>query len=88
MGLTHVDQEKHTGVSMTLRGMVEAIRAATPQRAVLSSDLGVFVLPPPVEGFREFLVVLEQSGFSRDELKMMSATNPAHLFRVHPRGQT
>lgn len=87
VGLTHVDEEKHTGVSMTLREMVEAIRAATPQRAVLSSDLGLFVLPPPVEGFREFLLVLEQSGFSREELQMMSATNPADLFRVHPRGQ-
>jgi hypothetical protein len=87
VGLTHVDEEKHTGVSMTLAEMVEAIRAATPQRAILSGDLGVFVLPPPVEGFREFLVVLGQSGFSREELQRMSATNPAHLFHVRPGGQ-
>jgi hypothetical protein len=87
MGLTHVDEEKHTGIAMTLRQMAEAIRAATPQRTILSSDLGLFALPPPVEGFREFLVALEESGFSREELRVMSATNPAHLFRVRPRGQ-
>jgi hypothetical protein len=87
IGLTHVDEEKHTGISMTLREMVGAIRAASPQQTILSSDLGLFALPPPVEGFREFLVALEESGFSREELRIMSAANPARLFRVPPRGQ-
>jgi hypothetical protein len=87
VGLTHVDAEKHTAPSMPLQEMTEAIRAATSRQAILSGDLGVFVLPPPVEGFREFLIVLASVGFSREELCIMAATNPAHLFRVQPRGQ-
>ncbi len=82
MGLTHVDEEKHTVGAVRLVKMAELIRAATPQRTILSSDCGVFVLPPPVEGLREFLLLIESTGFSHAELRMMVADNPAHLFRV------
>ena len=82
--LTHVDQEKHrvTGGGMTIDDMAERIRAAGPAHAILSSDCGVFLLPPPVEGFREFLLLAESAGFTAAEIRQMSGTNPASLFRV------
>lgn len=82
VGLTHVDAEKHTVEAVTLPRMASLIRAATPARAVLSSDCGVSVLPPPVEGFREFLLMIESAGFTRTELALMSSTNAATLFKV------
>ena len=56
--------------------------AATPQRAIVSSDAGVFLLPPPVEAFREFMVLLESAGFSEEEIRTMNSTNPGELFRI------
>jgi hypothetical protein len=84
VGLTHVDQEKHksTGGGMTIDEMAGRIRAAGPGRAILSSDCGVFLLPPPVEGFREFMLLVESAGFSPAEIRQMNTANPAALFRV------
>ena len=82
LGLTHVDDEKHTVPAVALPVMAALIRTATPDRTVLSGDCGVFVLPPPVEGFREFLLMIESAGFDHKSLRQMVSTNPAHLFKV------
>lgn len=82
VGLTHVDAERHIVTAVSVPQMARLIRAATPARTVVSSDCGVFVLPPPVEGFREFLLLLEAAGFSAADLRAMAATNPAQLFKV------
>lgn len=82
VGLTHVDAEAHTVPAVTLPEMADLIRAAGPERTILSGDCGVAVLPPPVEGFREFLLMVASAGFDRDALRLMSATNAAALFRV------
>lgn len=82
IGLTHVDSEQHTVSAVSVPQMVRLIRAATPERTVVSSDCGVFVLPPPVEGLREFLLMLEAAGISRADLRAMSATNPTRLFKI------
>ncbi|GMQ75052.1 MAG: hypothetical protein BMS9Abin01_0295 [Gammaproteobacteria bacterium] len=87
VGLSHVDAERHTIPAVSLPRMAELIRAATPERTVLSSDCGVFVLPPPVEGLREFLLIIESAGFSRDDLRLMASDNPARLFRVGASGE-
>lgn len=81
-GLTHVDAERHTVPPVPLPVMVDLIRAATPERSIVNSDGGVFLLPPPVEALREFLLLLESADFSCDELRIMSHTNPGRLFRV------
>jgi hypothetical protein len=85
LGLTHVDAEKHKATPVDLPKMAQLITVATPARTVLSGDCGVFVLPPPVEGFREFLLMIESAGFDHDMLRQMAAQNPAHLFKVEPR---
>jgi hypothetical protein len=82
VGLTHVDAEAHRAPQVDLDAVVAAIRAATPDRVVLSSDCGVSLLPPPVEGLREFLLLLAHTGFTEAELRRMVADNPARLFRV------
>ena len=82
--LTHVDQEKHkvTGGGMTIHDMAARIRAAGPEHAILSSDCGIYLLPPPVEGFREFMLLAECAGFTAPEIRRMNTINPAKLFRV------
>lgn len=81
VGLTHVDQEKHRTSGRTIQDLTPRIRAAG-DRGILSSDAGVFLLPPPVEAFREFLLLVESEGFVDAEIHRMVAANPAALFRV------
>jgi hypothetical protein len=82
VGLTHVDEEAHTVQGVTVPQMARRIRAAGTARSVLSGDCGVFVLPPPVEGLREFLLLMESAGFDRDALRQMTGINPKQLFHV------
>lgn len=82
VGLTHVDAERHRARAVPIDDTAAAIRAATPARTILSSDCGVSLLPPPVEGFREFLLLLGGVGFSEAELRVMASDNPARLFRI------
>ena len=81
VGLTHVDQEKHRAPGQTIQDVAPRIRAAG-ERAIVSSDCGVFLLPPPVEGFREFMLLLEAEGLTEAEIRRMNTDNPAALFRV------
>jgi hypothetical protein len=81
VGLTHVDQEKHSAPGQTIQQLAPRIRAAGGS-AIVSTDCGVFLLPPPVEGMREFMVMLEAEGFTEPEIRRMNTTNPATLFRV------
>ena len=67
-------------VTLPLEAELKALAAG--DRAIVSGDAGIYLLPPPVEAFREFLVLLESDGFAEAELRRMSSTNPADLFRI------
>jgi hypothetical protein len=82
VGLTHVDAERHTVPAVELREVAALIKAAGPEQSIVNSDAGVFILPPPVEALREFLLLLRSAGFDEPELRQMSGTNPATLFKV------
>ena len=80
VGLTHVDEEKHRiSGGATIHDFAPRMRAAG-DRCILSTDAGVFLLPPPVEAFREYLLLVESAGFTEAEIRRMTATNPAALF--------
>lgn len=82
VGLTHVDEEKHKiPASSVIQDYTPRLRAAG-DRAILSTDAGVYLLPPPVEAFREYLMLVESEGFSEAEIRRMSSDNPAALFGV------
>lgn len=82
VGLTHVDAEKHRVDPVTLPRLTELIAAVPPERVVLSGDCGVGVLPPPVEGLREFLWSLKLSGVPETTLRLAVGATPARLFRL------
>lgn len=82
-GLTHVDSETHTIPRVSAPKMAALALAAGPGTLVLSSDCGVFLLPPPVEGLREFALLLEACGVPADTLVPAISTTPARLFNVN-----
>lgn len=81
-GLTHVDDDRNTVPPVSAPQMAALIAAAPADKVVVSGDCGVFLLPPPVEGLREFLLLLESCGVPRDDLRRMVSDTPARLFRV------
>lgn len=81
VGLTHVDAEKHKIAGQTIQDLAPRIRAAG-ERAIVSSDAGVFLLAPPAESFRQFMLLLEAADFTEAEIRRMNTANPAQLFRI------
>ncbi len=70
-----MDEASRAGV----RGVAEQIQAIGAEHCIIASDFGVYTLPPPVEGFREFIACLLDLGVSPDEIRTMVARNPARL---------
>jgi hypothetical protein len=81
VGLTHVDQEKHRAPTRTIQDIAPKIRAAG-DRAIVSGDAGIFLLAPPAEAFRQFMLLLEAEGFTETWIRQMNTTNPVALFRI------
>ena len=60
-------------------GAFDAIRKVGPERTLLSTDLGQTINPPVAEGFAMFAQKLLDAGFTVDQVRRMSVTNPAAL---------
>lgn len=80
VAVTNVDSERHRLAHVTLDSVAASINAIGPSNTVLSSDSGSHLLAPPVEAFREFLLMIQSAGFDDDEMRTMCAANPAALF--------
>lgn len=61
--------------------VLEAIRKVGPERCVMSTDLGQTINPPVAEGFAMFAQKLLDGGFSVDQIRRMTVTNPAALLQ-------
>ena len=79
---TMIDAEYHRFALVDLADVVATIKATDPSRVVLSSDSGAIVLAPPVEVFRELLVMLQSCGIGDDALRQMSQRTPSRLFGI------
>jgi hypothetical protein len=79
---TMIDAERHRFARADFHRAVEIIGAVGAENVVLSSDSGALVLPPPVEAFREFIMMFAGSGLPEESLRRMTADNPARLFKV------
>ena len=79
---TMIDAERHRFARAEFARAVEIIGALGAENVVLSSDSGALVLPPPVEAFREFVMMFASSGLREESLRRMTAENPARLFKV------
>ena len=59
--------------------MADLIRTVGAEKCIMSTDLGQIWNPPPVEGFRMFIVTLLKYGITEDEINLMAKTNPGKL---------
>ncbi len=62
-----------------VRTVAEQIDALGAKHCVIATDFGVYTLPEPVEGLREFIACLLDLGVSVDDIRTLTAINPARL---------
>lgn len=82
IGQTMIDSERHRFARADFGRAVSIIQKVGADKVVLSSDSGALVLPPPVEAFREFLMMFTSSGIPTDAVTEMITDNPGRLFKV------
>ncbi len=59
------------------------IRKFGADHFVIGTDFGVYTLPTPVEGFREFIACLMDMGLSDEEIRKVSSINPGRLLDLN-----
>jgi len=64
-------------------GVAAQIRKFGSEHFIIGTDFGVYTLPTPVEGMREFIACLLDMGLSEEEIRTVSSTNPGRLLGLN-----
>jgi dihydrodipicolinate synthase/N-acetylneuraminate lyase len=70
---------KPTGAGQDPEEVAKAIKEVGVENCILSTDMGIWYSPPPVEGLRSFAEILMQLGITRDEIDIMIKRNPSRV---------
>ena len=62
-----------------VKHMAEQIQELGAKHCVICTDFGVYTLPAPVEGFREFIACMLDMGLPKEDIIAMSKTNPEKI---------
>lgn len=62
-----------------VRLVAEQIQALGADHCIIGTDFGVYTLPPPVEGLREFIACLLDLGIPADDIRKLVKLNPERL---------
>ena len=74
-----IDEGMDEAAMAGVRGVAEQIRAVGADNCIIATDFGVYTLPTPVEGMRAFIACLLDLGLTVDEIRAVTAENPARL---------
>jgi microsomal dipeptidase-like Zn-dependent dipeptidase len=62
-----------------VRLVAEQIKALGADHCIIGTDFGVYTLPPPVEGLREFIACLLDLGIPVEDIYKLVRSNPERL---------
>ena len=62
-----------------IKHVAEQIQELGAKHCVICTDFGVYTLPAPVEGFREFIACLLDMGLPHEDIRAMNKTNPEKI---------
>ena len=79
-----LDEGMSGGPQGGVRLVAEQIQALGAENCIIGTDFGVYTLPQPVEGLREFIACLLDLGISADEIRHLVKTNPERLLQLEP----
>jgi predicted DNA-binding transcriptional regulator len=77
-----IDEGMSEEPSGGIKQVAEQIQEIGAEHCVISTDFGVYTLPTPVEGFREFIACLLDLGVSQEDIRKMSKTNPEKILGI------
>jgi hypothetical protein len=78
-----MDEGLQGTTSTGVAGVAAQIRKFGADHFIIGTDFGVYTLPSPVEGMREFIACLMDLGLSDDEIRKVSSTNPGRLLDLN-----
>jgi len=79
-----IDEGMHDAPTGGVRLVAEQIGELGADRCILASDFGVYTLPTPVEGFRNFVACMLDLGLSAADITKLVKTNPERLLGLAP----
>ena len=68
--------------SIAVEEFAEVIRSVGPPHVILTSDLGQVLNPIHTDGLIAFLAQLQEQGFTRQEMDLMTKSNPARFLSL------
>ncbi len=74
-----IDEGMSSGPSGGVKQVSEQISKLGSDHCIIATDFGVYTLPEPVEGFREFIACLLDLGVSESDIKKLTRFNPEKL---------
>lgn len=74
-----IDEGMSEGPGGGVKHTAEQILDIGAEHCVIATDFGVYTLPEPVEGFREFIACLLDLGLSQEDIRKLSKENPERL---------
>ena len=74
-----IDEGMHEAPTGGVKRVAEQIRELGAEHCILGTDFGVYTLPSPVEGLREFVACMMDLGIPPDDIRTMIKTNPERL---------
>jgi len=77
-----IDEGMEDEPSGGVRVVAEQIQELGPDRCIIGTDFGVYTLPAPVEGLREFVACLLDLGIPAGDIRKLVKTNPERLLAL------
>ncbi len=77
-----IDEGMPGGTKVGVHTVAKQVKELGAEHFIIASDFGVYTLPTPVEGLREFIACLLDLGVSTEEIQLMVRDNPAALIGI------
>jgi len=83
-----IDKGMDEGPKGGIKLVAERIEALGASHCIISTDFGVYTLPEPVEGLREFVACLLDLGIPVDDIRKLVKTNPERLLGLNEKSKS
>ena len=74
-----IDEGMSEGPGGGVKLVAEQISELGAERCIIATDFGVYTLPEPVEGLREFIACLLDLGIPADDIRKLTMENPERV---------
>jgi len=78
-----IDEGMSGEISGGIKLVAEQIGKIGAENCIICTDFGVYTLPTPVEGLREFIACLLDLGISPEDISKMVKSNPEKLLSLN-----